>query len=66
MGETRFFVENLLSQGAEKLRREPFCAEFQNFLLAKTFKEERGRAFRFSVEMFFYLIVPKISCGGNP
>ena len=45
-GETRFFVENLLAQSAEKLRRKPFCAVLQKFLVAKNFMDERGESIK--------------------
>ena len=64
-GETRFFVENLSSQSAEKLRMDPFCAMFQKFLLAKNFMDERRESIKIFRRNFFYLTVPKIILGGN-
>ena len=60
----KIFVENLLSQGAETLRREPFCAELQNFLVAEKFMDERGERIKiFRRNVFFVSKCRKFPAG---
>ena len=53
-----------MSQSAERLRREPFCAMLENFLVGKNFIDERGGEYQDFPSENFYLTVPEILCGG--
>ena len=52
-------VKNSLSHSDKRFRRQPFCAELQSFLQAKTFMYERGGEHQVFSSNFFISHCPK-------